>query len=68
VDIKPAEAPKYVDRPSAADSNNRPSADHCPCDGVDAPKNTFKAIKPKRRHALVEARVIYQLYRHGIHW
>ena len=72
VDVKPAESqpaetPKYVDRPAAVGSKPQHSADQCPCAapvGSDAPKT----VKPKRRHESTEARVIYELHRHGIYW
>ncbi|HEY3793128.1 MAG TPA: hypothetical protein VGM09_14940 [Bradyrhizobium sp.] len=76
VDVKPAEAqpaetPKYVDRPAAVDTRSRQSADQCPCAApvnADAPRDAVKAVKPKRRHESTEARVIYELHRHGIYW
>jgi hypothetical protein len=64
---QPAETPNYVDRPAAVGSKPQQSADQCPCAapaGADAPKT----IKPKRRHESTEARVIYELHRHGIYW
>src|ERR1700744_4880963 len=75
-DVKPAEAqpaetPKYVDRPAAVDTKTRQSADQCPCAApisAGAPKDTVKPVKPKRRHESTEARVIYELHRHGIYW
>ena len=66
-EVLPAETPKYVDRPAAVDSKPQQSADQCPCTGsaaIDAPKT----VKPKRRHESTEARVIYELHRHGIYW
>jgi hypothetical protein len=66
-EVLPAETPKYVDRPAAVDSKPQQSADQCPCTGsagTDAPKT----VKPKRRHESTEARVIYELHRHGIYW
>jgi hypothetical protein len=76
VDVKPAEAqpaetPKYVDRPAAVDTKARQSADQCPCAAsasADAPRDSVKTVKPKRRHESTEARVIYELHRHGIYW
>jgi hypothetical protein len=66
-EVLPAETPKYVDRPAAVGSKPQQSADQCPCAssaGIDAPKT----VKPKRRHESTEARVIYELHRHGIYW
>ena len=70
-DAQPAETPKYVDRPAAVDTKTRQTADQCPCAApinADAPKDTVKTVKPKRRHESTEARVIYELHRHGIYW
>jgi hypothetical protein len=53
-----ADAPKYVERPAAVDTTSRPVADQA----------TPKTAKPKRRHQSTEARVIYELHRHGIYW
>jgi hypothetical protein len=66
-EVLPAETPKYVDRPAPVGSKPQQSADQCPCTGsagIDAPKT----VKPKRRHESTEARVIYELHRHGIYW
>ena len=35
---------------------------------ADKDIQTPKAVKPKRRHESTEARVIYELHRHGIYW
>lgn len=70
-EAQPAETPKYVDRPAAVDTTTRQSADQCPCAApvnADAPRDAVKTVKPKRRHELTEARVIYELHRHGIYW
>jgi hypothetical protein len=55
----PSDAPRYVERPSAV--------------GVKAATNQRMmdprlAAKAKRRHVSLEARVIYELHRHGIYW
>jgi hypothetical protein len=58
-----AEAPKFVARPSAVDTKAeqpKPAAEK----NADAPK----VDKPKRKHESTEARVIYELHRHGIYW
>ena len=65
---KPTEAPKYVERPAAVDTTApapkgdqaKPVADN----DIQAPK----AAKSKHRHESTEARVIYELHRHGIYW
>jgi hypothetical protein len=70
---KSADAPKYVDRPSAVDSS-APAAKaeqvkavaEKPAAGKDT--QTTKVAKPKRHHESTEARVIYELHRHGIYW
>jgi hypothetical protein len=66
-EVSPAEGPKFVDRPAAVGTKPQQSADQCPCAApvnADAPKT----VKPKRRHESTEARVIYELHRHGIYW
>ena len=72
VDAKPAEAqpaetPKYVDRPAAVSTKPQQSAYQCPC-ATPANGDAPKTVKPKRRHESTEARVIYELHRHGIYW
>jgi hypothetical protein len=65
---KPVEAPKYIERPAAvATTPPAPQADQAK---PVAEKNiqTPKAERPKRRHGTTEARVIYELHRHGIYW
>ena len=70
---KPVETPKYVERPPAVDTKAEqlkaepaaPAAEK----KAEVPKaETIKAEKPKRRHSSTEARVIYELHRHGIYW
>jgi hypothetical protein len=76
VDVKPAEAqpaetPKYVDRPAAVDTRTKQTSDQCPCAApayADGPRDNFKTAKPRHRHESTEARVIYELHRHGIYW
>jgi hypothetical protein len=55
---KPADAPKYVERPAAVDTATAP----------EKTTQVTKADKPKHRHESTEARVIYELHRHGIYW
>jgi hypothetical protein len=67
---KAVETPKYVDRPAAVDTTtqapapkgdeSKPVADK----DIQAPK----AAKSKHRHESTEARVIYELHRHGVYW
>jgi hypothetical protein len=83
VEAQPAEAPKYVERPPAVDATTeqpntvqskteqskaeQPTTEPSkPAAGktADAPK----AEKPRRKHESTEARVIYELHRHGIYW
>lgn len=65
-EVSPAETPKYVDRPAAVGSKPQQAADQCPCTGAGT--DAAKTVKPKRRHESTEARVIYELHRHGIYW
>lgn len=60
---KPADAPKYVERPPAVE----PAADQAKA-VPEKGTRVAKAEKPKHRHELTEARVIYELHRHGIYW
>jgi hypothetical protein len=63
-----SEAPKFVERPAAVDTaTEAPKAE--PAKPV-AEKNveTPKVEKPKRKRMSTEARVIYELHRHGIYW
>jgi hypothetical protein len=58
-----ADAPKFVERPAAVD----PAADQPKSDQAK-PGSDRKAEKPKHKHESTEARVIYELHRHGIYW
>jgi hypothetical protein len=60
---KPADAPKYVERPPAVDTVNE-QAKTAP----EKSSQIVKAEKPKHRQETTEARVIYELHRHGIYW
>jgi hypothetical protein len=65
---KPAEAPKYVERPATVDTTAE-----APKAGPGKPsavKNTepLTVEKPKRKREATEARVIYEVHRHGIYW
>jgi hypothetical protein len=63
---KTVEAPKYVDRPAAVSTTTEaPKVD--PARPVpDKDTQTPKTAKSKR--SSTEARVIYELHRHGIYW
>jgi hypothetical protein len=74
---KAVDVPKYVERPPAVDANvEQPKAEpaapavekSAEVPKAEAPKETIKAEKPKHRHSSTEARVIYELHRHGIYW
>jgi hypothetical protein len=65
--VKPAEAPKYIERPAAVDTTTpAPQADQA----KPADKNiqAHKVEQPKHKRGSTEARVIYELHRHGIYW
>jgi hypothetical protein len=65
----PADVPKYVERPSAVDTKG--TADQPMVDGKRNAKSDAKPIAKagkKRHHESTEARVIYELHRHGIYW
>jgi hypothetical protein len=75
---KAVDVPKYVERPPAVDAKvEQPKAEPAaPAveKSAEAPKaetakaETVRAEKPKHRHSSTEARVIYELHRHGIYW
>jgi hypothetical protein len=72
---QPAEAPQFIERPSAIDTKTEQPkaepakpADTAPLQADSAPPKGDKAERPKRRHRSIEARVIYELHRHGIYW
>ncbi len=58
-----ADAPKFVERPAAVE----PTADQ-PKPDANRPVSDKKAEKPKHKRDSTEARVIYELHRHGIYW
>jgi hypothetical protein len=63
----PVETPKYVARPAAVDT----AAPAPKGDDVKPVADKDIHVKParsKRRHESTEARVIYELHRHGIYW
>jgi cell division septation protein DedD len=69
VEAKPVEAPKYVDRPAVVDTKTQqPAAAEQPKPANGKAAQAPKAEKPKHRHESMEARVIYELHRHGIYW
>jgi hypothetical protein len=64
-----SDVPKYVERPSIVDPKaapDRPKTDVRPDVKSDA-KPGMRAEK-RRHHVSIEARVIYELHRHGIYW
>lgn len=75
---KPAETPKYVERPPAVGTKSEKLKSEPASPGIekkadvpkaDVPKTEAVRIdRPKRRRSSTEARVIYELHRHGIYW
>jgi hypothetical protein len=65
---KAAEAPKYVDRPAAVNTTTEAPKTDAAKPVADNNTSTPKVEKPKRKHGSTEARVIYELHRHGIYW
>jgi hypothetical protein len=62
-DPSKTDAPKFVERPAAvAAPADAPKADQV------KPAPDKKAEKPRHRRESTEARVIYELHRHGIYW
>jgi hypothetical protein len=67
-DATAVEAPKFVERPTAVDTKaGKPKVEPA---RLVADKNveTPKIQNPKRKRMSTEARVIYELHRHGIYW
>jgi len=63
-----AEAPKFVERPAAVEpATEQPKSDQTKVDQAKPPSDK-KAEKPKHKRESTEARVIYELHRHGIYW
>jgi hypothetical protein len=62
------ETPKYVERPAAVEPTTEPSKADAVKPVVDKDAQPLKGEKPKRRRESTEARVIYELHRHGIYW
>jgi hypothetical protein len=65
---KPAEAPKYIERPAAVEPKAEPPKTDAVKPVAEKDAQALKAEKLKRRHESTEARVIYELHRHGIYW
>jgi hypothetical protein len=65
---KAAEAPKYVERPAAVDATTEAPKADATKPVADKNAETTKVEKPKRKPMSTEARVIYELHRHGIYW
>ncbi|HJZ21980.1 MAG TPA: hypothetical protein VJ226_13535 [Bradyrhizobium sp.] len=68
---KPDATPQFTERPSAVDTRpEAPKAEPAKpaADATTAPLPADKPEKAKRRHRSIEARVIYELHRHGIYW
>ena len=64
----PVETPKYVARPAAVDTATPAPKGDAPKPVADKDSRAPKAARSKQRHGLTEARVIYELHRHGIYW
>lgn len=64
----PAATPKYVARPAAVEPAPAAGAPKADAAKPVADKDIQRADKPRRRHESTEARVIYELHRHGIYW
>jgi hypothetical protein len=66
--VPSTEAPKYVDRPSAA-STTPPAASPAAASTTQGAKPAIaKADKPKHRRYWTEGRIISELHRHGSYW
>jgi hypothetical protein len=63
-----AEAPKYVERPSAVDTATEAPTAEATKSVAEKNVETPKIEQPKRKRMSTEAPVIYELHRHGIYW
>jgi hypothetical protein len=64
---KPSETPKYVERPApVTPATQAPAA--APSKPVADKDVAAKAGMRRHKRSLTEARVIYELHRHGIYW
>jgi hypothetical protein len=64
----PADAPKYVERPAAVEPAVPAPVTDQGKPVADKGAQPAKAEKPKHKRESTEARVIYELHRHGIYW
>jgi hypothetical protein len=62
------EAPKFVERPAAVDTPTDTPKGELAKPVTEKSVETPKVEKPKRKRMSTEARVIYELHRHGIYW
>jgi hypothetical protein len=63
----PVETPEYVARPAAVDTA-APAPNGDEAKPVADKDIHAKTARSKRHHQSIEARVIYELHRHGIYW
>jgi hypothetical protein len=62
------ETPAYVARPAAVEPTTENTKADASKPAGDKTAQAPKADKPRHRHESTEARVIYELHRHGIYW
>ena len=62
------EAPKFVDRPAPVTTTTEAPRTEPAKAVADKNPQAPKVDKPTRRRESTEARVIYELHRHGIYW
>ena len=69
---QPAEAPRAVEAPATPAptyvARPAPVEAAAPAPQAEPTKPVAKVEKPRRRRDSTEARVIYELHRHGIYW
>jgi len=68
VETPSAETPKFVDRPAPVNTTTEAPKAEPTKTVADKNPQTPKVERPKRRRESTEARVIYELHRHGIYW
>jgi hypothetical protein len=67
VDELGVETPKYVERPAAVGKTVEPAKADQVKPAADKTAEAPK-VEKKRKHESTEARVIYELHRHGVYW
>ena len=66
--VEQPKAQQTVDSPPAAVERPKPEAPLEQAKAATVADQPAEVAKPKKKHVSTEARVIYELHRHGIYW